>query len=306
MSGIVDRIEAATAKLAEQQQRIATSLSALGEAGRHFDGSGLHDAQEALPALETAVHELAADVQAFPDHVGTVIKSEIELVEIAMKDSLDNISARWAMLQAALGNLVESIEGLPKQVIDRLGAFPELIKAHQDRFSAANAELVGVIETAGNSLAETIAQQIDHSGKEVEMMLQQLEDLVREKIGARMERLGDDGRASLQQAFGDMSRLAERGGQELGHAAERAFRALEDELRKAIDQKLPDAQRELVDHAVQALSEEIIHGIAMSTIGAEVSAAMSPYLVYLIAINNALDGVLQLIRLFKNPLEELL
>lgn len=306
MSGIVDRIEAATAKLAEQQQRIATSLSALGEAGRHFDGSGLHDAQEALPALETAAHELAADVQAFPDHVGTVIKSEIKSVEKAMKDSLDNISARWAMLQTALGHLVETIEGLPDQVIDRLGAFPELIEAHQSRFSLANAELLGVIETAGNSLAETIAEQIEHSGKEVETTLQQLQELVHEKIGTRMERLGDDGQTKLQRAFGDMSRLVERGGQELDRRAERAFKALEDELRQAIDQKLPDAQRELIDHAVHALSEEIIYGIAMSTTGAQISAAMSPYLVYLISINNALDAALQLIRLFKNPLEELL
>jgi len=306
MSGIVDRIEAAAAKLAEQQQRIATSLSALGEAERHFDGSGLRDAQESLPALETAAHELAADVQAFPAHVGMVLNAETEAIETAMKDSLADFSARWSMLQAALGHLIDTVEAFPDQVTERLGAFPELVEAHQARFSAANAELVSVIEAAGSSLSETIAEQIEQSGKEVEATLQQLQDLLHEKIGTRMERLSQDGEAALQRAFADMARLAERGGNELDRAAERAFKALEDELRQAIDQKLPDAQRELVDHAVQALSEEIAHGIAMSIAGGQVSTVLSPYLVYLIAINKALEVVLQLIRLFKNPLEELI
>lgn len=306
MTELVDRIEAATARLAEQQQRIATSLAALGEAEREFDGSGLREVQEALPALESAIHQLAADVQELPGHVETTMQTEIGAINSAMEDAQDEFSTRWSMLENAFDHLVESLTGLPDQAAERLSAFPELLETQHERFSQSAGELERAIESAARSLEELIASQIEQSGQEVEQTLEQLQQMIREKVGGRIESLAADGQTTIQRAFGDMSRLAERGGEELDRAAQAVFNALEEEVGRAIDQKFPDAQRELIDHAVRALGEEIIEGIAMSTVGAEISAALSPYLVYLIALKEALELVLQAIRLFKNPLEELL
>ena len=77
------------------------------------------------------------------------------------------------------------------------------------------------------------------------------------------------------------------------------------EVTNAINQKLPDAQGELVNHAVRALAEEVGESIAMSTVGAEISVSLSPYIIQLIALKELLEALLQAIRLFKNPLEEI-
>jgi len=306
MSEVVERIEASTARLASQQRRIASSLTALAEIGHRFDGAALRDAEEALIPLESAVRNLTAEVGKLPGHVEAVLEREIETVRSEADDAMSNLSSRWERLERSQAQLVEVLQALPEQVTTELRAFPELLEAHQARLASANAELVGAIESANASLEGAIADQIETSGENLSKVLDQLQQFARNDLGKRAEGIAGKGGELVQRLFGDVSQLAGRGGDELRGAAEAAIGALEDEIRRGVDQKLPDAQRELVEHAVRALGEEIIEGIAMSTAGAQISAALSPYLVYMIAVKEALELLLQAIRIFKNPIKEIL
>lgn len=306
MSDIVDRIETATEKLAAQQQRIASALSSLEEVGHKLDAQGLHDAQEALPALESAASNLGTEIGTLPDRVEAVLVRAIGAIAAAAEDSRGDLSVRWDKLGKSQVRLVEDLGALPEQVVEHLRAFPDLLEAHQQRLVAANSELVAAIESANASLEGAIAQQIGQSGQNLCKLLEQLQQVARNDLGGRARGAAGKGEDLLQRVFSDVSQMAERGGGELQRAAQAAMEALEDEIRRGIDQKLPEAQRELIEHAARSLGEEIIEGIAMSTVGAEISAAMSPYLVYMIAVKEALELLLQTIRIFKNPIEEIL
>lgn len=306
MSETIERIEAATANLASQQERIASSLAALAEIGHRLDGAALHDAQEALPGLESAVRNLTADVGKLPGHVEAVLEREIEAVRAAADDATTHLASHWSGLERSQAHLVEVLQALPEQVTTQLRAFPDLIEAHQARLADANAELVAAIESANASLEGAIAEQIAQSGENLGKLLDQMQQFARNDLNKRAEDVAGKGDELVQRLFGDVSQFAARGGDELRRAVEAAIEALEDEIRRGVDQKLPDAQRELIEHAMRALGEEIIEGIAMSTAGAEISATMSPYLVYMIAAKEALELILQAIRIFKNPIEEIL
>lgn len=306
MSEIADRIETATEKLAAQQQRIAAALSSLEEVGHKFDAQGAHDTQEALPALEGAARNLGTEIGKLPELVEAVFAREIAAISAAAQEARGDLASRWADLEKSQLRLVDDLGALPEQVVAHLRAFPELLEAHQQRFVAANNELVAAIESANASLQGAIAQQIDQSGQNVGKLLEQLQQAARDDLGKRAEGVAGKGEDLVQRLFGDVTQLAERGGDELQRTAQAAIDALEDEIRRGIDQKLPEAQRELIEHAARALGEEIIEGIAMSTAGAQISTAMSPYLAYMIAVKEALELLLRAIRLFKNPIEEIL
>lgn len=305
MSEIVERVEAATEKLAAQQQRLAASLTALGEFDHHFHAESLHEAQEAVTELESAVRNLGIEAGNLPGHVEELFDREVGAISAAANDAYGDLSARWSGLEKALAQLIEALDRLPEHTSGQLRAFPDLLDAHQGRLLAANNELVAAIEGICGSLEGPFASQVDQSGQDLEKLLLYLQQELREKIGSRWENLAGNGKDQLQRTFTDMSELADRGGQDLRREAEAVFNAFDEEMRRAIDQKLPDAQRELIEHAARALGEEIIEGIAMSTIGAQVSGAMSPYLAYVIAVKQALELLLRAIRIFKDPLGEI-
>lgn len=305
MSEIVERIEAATAKLAAQQQRIASSLASLEEMSHKFDGDLLHDTQEALPTLESSVRSLGTEIGKLPDHVEVVLAREIGAINATAEEAKGDLSVRWANLEKAQLELAEVLDALPEQMTAQLRVFPEILETHQERLVAANNELVAAIESANTSLEGAIAKQIEQSGQDLGTLLEQLHRYACEDLCRRAEGVAGKGEDLLRRVFGDVSQLAGRGGYELQRAAKAAIEALEEEILRGVNQKLPDAQRELIQHAVRALAKEIIEGITMSTVGAEVSAAMSPYLVYMIAVKEALELLLKAIEIFKNPIKEI-
>lgn len=306
MSEIIERVEAAAARLAAEQQRIAASLTALGEITHRFDGDSLQDAQEALPALESAVRNFATEVGNLPGHAEDTIEREISAINTAASNALGDLSAHWAVLEKALTQLIEELDRLLEPVTGQLRAFPELLEIHQGQLLAANNELVAAIEGTSGALEGTVANHVNQSIQDLERVLQQMQQYAREGLSTRLEGLVGNAQDQLQRSFADLSQLADRGGQDLQHVAQAAFNAFEDEIQRALEQKLPDAQRELIEHAAHALGVEIIEGITMSTLGAEISTALSPYLAYMIAVKEALELLLEAIRLFKNPLGDII
>lgn len=287
-------------RLATQQSRIGSSLSALATASHPLDPDDYHLAQDNFPALETALNEFAAQADLLPAQVTSITEQGITQVTIETGKVLGDLTGRWTKLEAGLASLVGSLTSHPAQFEAIAATYAQLLDNHDAQFANAQGELIGAIEAAQSSLESTITDQIQKTSELIQNTLSELARTAQEDLGQRTKGLVETAASTLTDSLGSLESLANLSGDQLESTARKIFDDLDEMLVQAIERKIPDAQRELIEHAVQALSEEIIKGIAMSTIGGQISVALSPYLVELIAVKKALDLILDAIEIYKN------
>jgi hypothetical protein len=304
MSDLSARIEAAVNRLDEQQRRLTTTVAALSEMDLQLDEGFLEAVDNLVEDVSERSEEFQERSEKFPEQVAAQLDASAALVGENLDAGYKSVEAAWATLNESFDAVRALVEALPPPAQQQFARVVERLQVFEVDISSQNDELKGGLLGAASNAQTLLNDQVLPAGQELAQRAHQFSAQLEGALRSSFDSTSASARAMADSAFGEFGTLSNDAIDKLNTTVENAVQAFTEELRTTIESRIPEAKRDLINDASEALAKEIIEGIAMSTVGAQISTAMSPYIAYLVAIKRILDALLHAIRLFKNPLRE--
>jgi hypothetical protein len=297
-ANVPEEIRAAMAHVQDAWQAAQHAVGAM-DAVFHGGGEGHVDAEAAEPGhgaldvhvLTDAAHQIEADLgQAFSTAIHA-LESEFTQATQELQSQYNALQSAQHDLQAGLTELQHGCEQAGHSAQEAFKTLETTVADLQQQGEAALKEFADAAQQlhtgVSKGFGEASRQASEHfnetlSSQELQKLTQGFSDLFRQ----------------LEAGFSQFSDHADHALQTFSSDLQSAFHDLSNQVSHEVRDQIDHAGQQLIHDGIEKLAQSVAVAVAEAEVGAEISAAMSPYLPEIIIVRRATDAIKELIQVY--------
>jgi hypothetical protein len=295
-------------ELSAHMQRLSTVLSNFAHPDEEFDIKTEGDVKASFDDLTEKAAHIQQEFHDFESETSSSFEAARDAITSATESVTARLEQKFESILASLEQTHHEVEAASDHHKNVLGSVSIALQEHQAGAGEKSTKVMSAIAATASELQNGLSQNLQQEFDNLLSALQGWDANVFAPSAQHLAQLAPRVQTLLDNGFNGLIKTSEAEFGSLEQIIDNGIAQITQTIGSSTQKSMPNLQQSLVDHASQALANEITEGVAMATVGGQVSTALAPHLSYLLAIKAALDGLREAITIWKklkNPLGEL-